>query len=380
MSITKVCVYVVALYFFCSSSLIPRVANSASMSGGAYTVDGGIMSSYGDTVTGGPYIVSGNASVASSNNLVVAQPPVTSGGGGGGGGSSTRSNIPNLYTSVFHTGTVITFTYPRALVMDNIPKVNQFVVQTPQKTIIPIKSIAIDGNKLKIHLAVQQKHDSPLIVSYILKTVPITISSPNQTEALFWSRVVPVENVSKPNCSIDYERLIKLGLRGLDVKQVQVCMNSLGYTTGVTDGIYGPNTYKGITAFQKKNGLKFIDGIVGPETSRYLNALGVSLIPVATPVTKPTQAGGTSSECPFFAHNASLYNSNSEIVKIQVFLNAELGTKLPTTGYFGERTQKAVMVFQERHKEAIMGESGSRVPTGLWYEATRSVANKIKGC
>lgn len=75
------------------------------------------------------------------------------------------------------------------------------------------------------------------------------------------------------DCAIDYSRLIRLWTRGEDVKQVQRCMNSLGFSTGVVDGIYGPNTYAGITAYQRAAGLRYIDGIVGPETSGALNAL-----------------------------------------------------------------------------------------------------------
>lgn len=74
-------------------------------------------------------------------------------------------------------------------------------------------------------------------------------------------------------CSIDYSRLIKRGMIGEDVRQVQICMNSLGYTSGPEDSIYGPLTYKGITSYQQDKNLMYIDGIVGPETSSSLNAL-----------------------------------------------------------------------------------------------------------
>ena len=74
-------------------------------------------------------------------------------------------------------------------------------------------------------------------------------------------------------CYIDYTRLIVLGRVGEDVKQVQACMNSLGYTSGPEDGIYGPLTYAGITAYQQAQRLQFIDGVVGLETSISLNTL-----------------------------------------------------------------------------------------------------------
>ncbi|MCI5050892.1 MAG: peptidoglycan-binding protein [Candidatus Pacebacteria bacterium] len=60
--------------------------------------------------------------------------------------------------------------------------------------------------------------------------------------------------------------LIRQGSRGDQVRSLQACMNRLGYTTGVVDGIYGPMTFSGITAFQAANGLA-VDGIVGPQTA-----------------------------------------------------------------------------------------------------------------
>lgn len=60
--------------------------------------------------------------------------------------------------------------------------------------------------------------------------------------------------------------LIKQGSKGSQVSALQACMNALGYSTGVVDGIYGPNTFAGITAFQAAKGYK-VDGIVGSETS-----------------------------------------------------------------------------------------------------------------
>ena len=60
--------------------------------------------------------------------------------------------------------------------------------------------------------------------------------------------------------------LIKQGSRGTQVSDLQACMNALGFSTGVVDGIYGPMTYAGITAFQASKGYA-VDGIVGPQTA-----------------------------------------------------------------------------------------------------------------
>jgi len=97
-------------------------------------------------------------------------------------------------------------------------------------------------------------------VTEVIEAVP----APSVTEKIY----------SEPECSIDYYRLIKRGIKGADVRQVQTCMNSLGYTSGPEDGIYGSLTYAGITAYQRAQGLRYVDGIVGPETSASLNSLG----------------------------------------------------------------------------------------------------------
>jgi len=82
-----------------------------------------------------------------------------------------------------------------------------------------------------------------------------------------------IQDEKKPNCSISYSRLIRKGISGADVKQVQTCLNSIGYASGPEDGIYGPLTFIGVTLYQTYMKLKYIDGIVGPETSASLNLL-----------------------------------------------------------------------------------------------------------
>ncbi len=71
-------------------------------------------------------------------------------------------------------------------------------------------------------------------------------------------------------CNIDYHRLIKFGEVGEDVKQVQECLNSIGYYVGPKDGIFGIRTFSGIKKFQSIMKLSFIDGIIGSETIKAL--------------------------------------------------------------------------------------------------------------
>ena len=59
--------------------------------------------------------------------------------------------------------------------------------------------------------------------------------------------------------------LIKVGSRGAQVSELQTCMNALGHSTGVVDGIFGTNTKAGVMSFQASKGVA-ADGVIGPVT------------------------------------------------------------------------------------------------------------------
>lgn len=69
------------------------------------------------------------------------------------------------------------------------------------------------------------------------------------------------------------------GSRGAEVVQLQEALNAKGYWCGTADGIFGPNTYQGVIAFQKAAYLA-VDGIVGPATRQ---ALGLTTTAAAEP-------------------------------------------------------------------------------------------------
>ena len=59
------------------------------------------------------------------------------------------------------------------------------------------------------------------------------------------------------------------GAKGNITKLIQEKLNSLGYNCSAVDGIFGNETKKAVTAFQKKHGLS-ADGIVGKNTWKVL--------------------------------------------------------------------------------------------------------------
>lgn len=67
-------------------------------------------------------------------------------------------------------------------------------------------------------------------------------------------------------------RILRLGMRGDDVKALQIKLNSLGFNVGTPDGSYGPKTVAQVKAFQIKYSLG-ADGFTGPKTLGKLNSL-----------------------------------------------------------------------------------------------------------
>lgn len=86
----------------------------------------------------------------------------------------------------------------------------------------------------------------------------------------------PVE-IEEPISAFVIRRLLKLKspwMRGEDVRDVQEQLMARKYDVGGTgaDGIYGPNTTRGVRRFQRDKGLE-VDGIVGPITTKALGGI-----------------------------------------------------------------------------------------------------------
>ena len=136
-------------------------------------------------------------------------------------------------------------------------------------------------------------------------------------------------------------------LRYLDngnaVLQLQQALNNLGYSTGGTDGKFGPATRDAVEQFQRNNGLK-VDGIAGSATQTLLYQLtgGSSATPAP-------DTGSSSSDGLFSGNYTTLkYGSRGDRVSIlQKALN-DLGFNAGSVdGSFGAGTQKAVTAFQK---------------------------------
>lgn len=72
--------------------------------------------------------------------------------------------------------------------------------------------------------------------------------------------------------TFDYYRLLKRGMRGADVQNLQEVLKRLGFLPGdlATTQYFGNQTHSGVIAFQK-NAKLTVDGIVGPSTAGSIN-------------------------------------------------------------------------------------------------------------
>ena len=64
-------------------------------------------------------------------------------------------------------------------------------------------------------------------------------------------------------------RILRIGMSGTDVMEIQALLQKLGYNPGLIDGYFGPQTQSAVKAFQRDFGL-FPDGIIGQNTFRVM--------------------------------------------------------------------------------------------------------------
>jgi hypothetical protein len=102
---------------------------------------------------------------------------------------------------------------------------------------------------------------SPSAPPVTTPTAPVTVTVSTSTPT-----------VTTPTTSAPAQTLSP-GDTGEQVKVLQQALNSLGYSTGKPDGVYGPTTQIAVEKFQAAKGLAQ-DGVVGTET---LNALQQAL-------------------------------------------------------------------------------------------------------
>ena len=99
------------------------------------------------------------------------------------------------------------------------------------------------------------------------------VVGPKTVQVLFSSSALDADDPMppKPEEKPEEGRTLSKGMKGEDVKAVQVRLAALGYYDGKLDGSFGAGTQAAVKLFQARNGMK-VDGKVGPRTLAKLNA------------------------------------------------------------------------------------------------------------
>ncbi|MBI5470131.1 HYR domain-containing protein [Candidatus Kaiserbacteria bacterium] len=95
---------------------------------------------------------------------------------------------------------------------------------------------------------------------------------------------------------------------------------------------------------------------------------GGKVLGVSTSNTGHSSSGGCEA---LITSNLQMGSTNrAQVTKLQTFLNNTIGTKLPTSGFFGTLTLAAVRAFQTKYAADILKPLGLKSPTGSVYAST----------
>lgn len=181
--------------------------------------------------------------------------------------------------------------------------------------------------------------------------------------------------------------LLKRGMQGDRVKNVQESLRRLGYFEGKADGDFGEYTENAVKEFQRMNGLT-PDGVVGPST---LAKLGSSTAATATPkatntprptaTPKPT-ARKTATPKPtatpkvdnvYLSHGSS----GAKVKTMQTRL-IELGYLTGSaSGKVDDITELAIIAFQKRNSLDADGIAGPGTLEKLYSKSARQASSAV---
>jgi peptidoglycan hydrolase-like protein with peptidoglycan-binding domain/DNA invertase Pin-like site-specific DNA recombinase len=127
------------------------------------------------------------------------------------------------------------------------------------------------------------------------------------------------------------------------VRALQRRLRALGLRPGPVDGLYGPVTAQAVERLQRDSGLG-VDGIVGPQTRRVLNAAAPPLVPGAG----YDRPGGS-----------------KQVREVQRMLRAVGARPGPVDGLYGPRTRAAIERFQRTTDRPATGVLSPAVAVAL---------------
>lgn len=133
--------------------------------------------------------------------------------------------------------------------------------------------------------------------------------------------------------------VLRRGMIGLDVKELQEQLTSLGYNCGKADGLYGSDTFRAVASFQEDHGLE-VDGIAGRMTKAAIEEDLAGKEKEDPPAADPDPDA-------FWLKELRIQDKLPDVILAQAALNIrgyDCGTP---DGIFGPKTQAAVNRFKK---------------------------------
>ncbi len=168
-----------------------------------------------------------------------------------------------------------------------------------------------------------------------------------------------------------FARVLRVGVRGGDVRTLQSWLNAVGVRTSV-DGSFGPATRQSAARFQSAAGLRPVTGEVGVVTASTLQ----SWVREHRTVSTTTSHSTTSVSSPF-ARVLRVGVTGGDVRTLQSWLTA-VGIPTSADGSFGAQTAQAVARFQTAARlEPVTGTAGRITASTLasWIKAGRKVTS-----
>ena len=170
----------------------------------------------------------------------------------------------------------------------------------------------------------------------LVPAVAATYFSAGQTESSTCTVCGATLSVYRTVPMLELTRVLKRGVSGEDVRQVQEKLIQLGYLDDVADGAFGGNTEAAVIAFQEASGLSEPDGMVGNWTMGKLREASAG----------SNSGDPGSSDKLTISETLKVGSTGSEVKAVQQRLY-ELGyLDAVPDGIYGNKTKAAVEEFQ----------------------------------
>ena len=169
-----------------------------------------------------------------------------------------------------------------------------------------------------------------------------------------------VSGLNTPSSSDAYtpRSVLRRGMIGPDVKDLQEQLNSLGYDCGKADGVYGSDTFRAVACFQEDHSLE-VDGIAGRMTKAAIEEALAAPKDQDPPAAAPDPADQTSA---FWLPDLQLGDKGPAVTLLQAALTIRGCDCGSQDGIFGPKTQAAL----NRYKESRQLTADGTVDRKTW--------------